>query len=169
MADILPPAPVDAPFASYNWSDWYKKVRDAINAGATVSWNALVNKPTTVATSGLTDLSSGTYTPTLTGVTNVDATTAYVCQYLRVGSTVHVSGALNIDPTAAGDTVVGISLPIVSGLANSENLGGTTVCNGVAQYGLLFGDAGNDRASLRFIATDVAARDFWFTFTYRVL
>jgi hypothetical protein len=39
MADILPPAPIDAPFASYNWTDWYKKVRDAINSGGTVTWN----------------------------------------------------------------------------------------------------------------------------------
>lgn len=41
MADILPPAPVDAPFASYNWADWYKKVRDAINAAGNVSHNTL--------------------------------------------------------------------------------------------------------------------------------
>lgn len=41
MADILPPAPIDAPFASYNWTDWYKKVRDAINNGGNVTHNTL--------------------------------------------------------------------------------------------------------------------------------
>jgi len=43
MADILPPAPIDAPFSSYNWADWYKKVRDAINAGAEVAWSQITD------------------------------------------------------------------------------------------------------------------------------
>lgn len=169
MADILPPAPVDAPFTSYNWADWYKKVRDAINAGATVAWSSITGKPTTVATLALTDLTSGTYTPTLTNTTNVDSSTAYACQYLRVGSVVHVSGALGINPTATGDTILGMSLPVASDLANSENLAGTVVCDGIDQYGLIKGDSANDRATIRFIATDTNSRDFWFTFTYRVI
>lgn len=169
MPDILPPAPVDAPFTSYNWADWYKKVRDAINEGATVAWSTITGKPTTVSGLALTDLTSDTYTPTLTNTTNVDSSTAYVCQYLRVGSVVHVSGAVGINPTATGDTLIGMSLPVASGIANSENLGGTAVCNGIDQYGLLFGDTANDRASLRFIATDTNSRDFWFTFSYRVI
>jgi len=41
MADILPPAPIDAPFSSYNWVDWYKKVRDAINNAASVLWTSI--------------------------------------------------------------------------------------------------------------------------------
>lgn len=169
MADILPPAPVDAPFTSYNWADWYKKVRDAINAGATVAWATITGKPTTIAGLALNDLLATTYTPTLTDTTNIDASTAYVCMYFQIGSIVHVSGAVGIDPTATGDTVLGVSLPIPSNFANSENLAGTVVCNGVDQYGLLFADAANDRATLRFIATDTNDRDFWFTFTYRVI
>lgn len=55
MADILPPAPIDAPFASYNWTDWYKKVRDAINNAQTVAWSAITGKPTTLAGYGITD------------------------------------------------------------------------------------------------------------------
>lgn len=31
MSDIIPPSPVDSPFGSYNWADWYEKVRRAIN------------------------------------------------------------------------------------------------------------------------------------------
>lgn len=34
MSQIIPPSPVDSPFGSYNWADWYEKVRRAIN-GAT--------------------------------------------------------------------------------------------------------------------------------------
>lgn len=43
MADVIPPIPVDSPFTSYNWQDWYQKVRQAINDGATVSWNQITN------------------------------------------------------------------------------------------------------------------------------
>jgi hypothetical protein len=31
MANILPPAPIDMPFTSSNWTDWYEKVRRIIN------------------------------------------------------------------------------------------------------------------------------------------
>lgn len=49
MADILPPSPVDAPFGSYNWADWYRKVRDAINSGATaVAWSIITGIPSNV-------------------------------------------------------------------------------------------------------------------------
>lgn len=55
MSDILPPAPIDAPFTSYNWTDWYKKVRDAINNTATVAWATITGTPTTLAGYGITD------------------------------------------------------------------------------------------------------------------
>lgn len=38
-ADIIPPIPVDAPFASYNWVDWYQKVRRAINEAQDLKWS----------------------------------------------------------------------------------------------------------------------------------
>lgn len=169
MADILPPAPVDAPFTSYNWADWYKKVRDAINSGASVAWASITGKPTTVAGIALTDLSSGTYTPTLTGSFNVDGTTAYTCQYLRVGAVVTVSGALAVDPTATGTTTVFITLPVSSNLTNTEQVGGTAICRDVQQYGAIYADTGGDRAALQFTASDTTSKDWWFTFTYRVL
>jgi hypothetical protein len=31
MPQIIPPSPIDAPFGSYGWADWYEKVRRAIN------------------------------------------------------------------------------------------------------------------------------------------
>ena len=38
MADVIPPSPVDAPFGSYNWSDWFNKVRNQINSATTLQW-----------------------------------------------------------------------------------------------------------------------------------
>jgi hypothetical protein len=55
MADIIPPAPVDAPFGSYNWADWYVKVRNAINNAGAVSWSTITGRPTTIAGYGITD------------------------------------------------------------------------------------------------------------------
>ena len=55
MASVIPPIPIDAPFASYNWVDWYQKVRNAINAAQTVQWTSIVGQPTTLAGYGITD------------------------------------------------------------------------------------------------------------------
>lgn len=43
MADIIPPSPIDAPFGSYNWQDWYFKVRKAINDAATLQWSQITD------------------------------------------------------------------------------------------------------------------------------
>lgn len=51
MAEILPPPPVGEPFASYQWDDWYRKVRKTINDGQTVDWAAITGKPPLVETS----------------------------------------------------------------------------------------------------------------------
>lgn len=43
MADIIPPIPIEAPFTSYNWVDWYQKVRRAINEAQNISWSQINN------------------------------------------------------------------------------------------------------------------------------
>lgn len=55
MADILPPAPIDAPFGAYGWVDWYRKVRDVINNSQTVAFTSITGLPTTTAGYGITD------------------------------------------------------------------------------------------------------------------
>ena len=117
-------------------------------------------------------LESGTYTPTLTNVANVAASTAYACQYAQVGILVTVTGQVAIDPTAATTlTRLGISLPIPSSLTLAEQVGGTAAQPDVASYGAAIrGDATNDRAELAFTCgADVANRIWSFSFSYRVL
>ena len=112
---------------------------------------------------------AGTYTPTLTNVANIAASTAYACQYIRVGNVVTVSGQVDIDPTAAATyTELDISLPIASAFTATNQLGGVgtdyVVPCGVAA------DPANDRASLFFASSaDVTNHSFWFTFTYQIL
>lgn len=114
-------------------------------------------------------LASGVYIPSLTNTTNVAASTAYECQYLRIGAIVHVSGRLDIDPTAAALTELGMSLPVASDFGATEDLAGCGFCTAVQQGTAIFGDAVNNRAFFRFLANDTANRDFFFTFTYQVI
>lgn len=97
-------------------------------------------------------ISSGTYTPILTGVANVSTSTARVAQWSRVGSVVSASGEMDVDPTAISTlTQVGISLPISSNFASAfQCSGGATMDPGsiAMVLGRINGDVTNDRAQL---------------------
>jgi len=118
-------------------------------------------------------IASGTYTPTLTNGSNVTASTAYACQWLRVGNVVTVSGKVDIDPNLTStSTQLGISLPIASTTAAAQNLAGTAVGdNGsaLANAAQIFADTTNNRANLAFWSSSTANAAWSFTFTYVVL
>jgi hypothetical protein len=125
-----------------------------------------------LAAAYLGNVSSGTYTPSLTNTTNIAASTPFTSQYMRVGNVVTVSGRLNIDPTTSGAACeLGISLPIASDITATTQCGGTgsvsTTTTEVSTGGIL-GDTTNNRATFRFVAGGTAARDYAFTFTYLV-
>ena len=111
---------------------------------------------------------NGTYTPTLTNVTNVAGSTAYSSMYMRIGNLVRVDAIMEIDPTATGLCRVGISLPIAS------NFAAVTDCNGVVvqtngDAGQIIADATNDRADLYITASSAANLGYRAQFTYRIL
>ena len=113
---------------------------------------------------------SGTYTPTLTNVTNVSASTAYKSQWMRVGNVVTVSGIVDIDPTAAADTELGISLPVASNLGGTEDLAGTAATRKLtAPVVQILGDITNNRASVKFSATLLSNEPYSYIFTYEVI
>lgn len=115
-------------------------------------------------------IDSGTYTPSLTNGTNVAASTAYPCQWMRVGNTVTVSGKVAIDATAAAAMELGISLPIASNFGNDYECAGTgvaVVAGEDAAY--IKADAANNRASLNQTKADTSNHDHYFTFTYSVI
>lgn len=117
-------------------------------------------------------IGSGTYTPTLTNVTNVGASTAYACQWMRVGNVVTVSGKVDIDAALAASTAteLGVSLPIASNFAAEENLGGDAVSDSVASLSArIRADSTNDRAAIVFKAISLTNDSYSFTFTYLVL
>ncbi len=112
---------------------------------------------------------SGTYLPTLTNVANLDASTAYTCQYMRVGNVVTVSGKVDVDPTALLSTKLGISFPIASTVSAAEKCAGTAVSNTVAsEAASIEADTVNNRAQMEWIAVSVANHSMYFSFTYLI-
>jgi len=143
-----------------------------LTALAALSWSASSQVPTFTAadTVSLTTVISGTYTPTATNTTNIAASTPALAQYIRVGSVVTVSGEVSIDPTATGDILLGLTLPIASNIGATSDLSGTAATSNGAGYGAVFGDAANDRASIAGSApVDATARVWRYTFTYRII
>jgi len=139
-------------------------IRQTISSGGDVTFTGNVSAA---------NLASGTYTPTLTNGTNVSSSTAYTCQYMRVGNVVTVSGRIDVTMTASNTaTEISVSLPIVSNFSGTENLGGTG--NGVganAPNGVkIEADTTNDRATYTFdTGGSGGARKISFSFTYQII
>lgn len=117
---------------------------------------------------------SGTYTPTLTNGSNVTSSAATVCQYMRAGNVITVSGNVQIVTTSSGaETQLRMSLPVTSNLGFTFQLAGvghsddTTSAN--SQSCLILGDSTSNVALFRFFSTVGTSRVFYFTFTYLVI
>lgn len=199
MANKIPPAPVGTLPGSSYWNDWYEKIRTLINSGTIIQLWSSINFSGSNITDIVTrnhnnlqsfqggtageyyhltsaqntlvgQLASGTYTPTLTNVTNISASTAYVCQYMRVGSVVTVSGKVDIDATSAGAVELGMSLPIASNFSAEENCGGVASCDSSGEDPMaIFADFTNDRATFQANKTGTSNHGHHFTFTYRII
>lgn len=137
----------------------------ASSAGLTIGRTA-VTAP--AATDG--NVFSGTYTPTLTNQTNVAASTAYACQYMRVGNVVTVSGKVDVTATAGSSTIteLRISVPVASSFASSHQAGGAASDN-ISQNGAIYAVGLGSTARLVFPALLTTSRSFYFSFTYQVV
>lgn len=115
-------------------------------------------------------ITSSTYTPTITNISNIQAVTAAVCMFTQIGTMVTVSGRINIDPTTNGSaTAIEMTLPVTSNLGAIGDLVGVSSCGQTTQSGALSANTTTDRALMEFQAGSNAARDHVFTFTYRVI
>lgn len=112
---------------------------------------------------------SGTYTPTLTGVTNVSASTPNLCQFMRVGNVVTVSGSLAVTPSATGATKLGISLPIATATNVAQGVAGVATCATIAgEVAVIDEDITNKRAQMDWVNISATNHTMFFTFTYLV-
>lgn len=115
---------------------------------------------------------SGTYTPTRSAEANMDANvTMALAQYMRVGSTVTVSGSFQADPTlTATATSFEITLPIASNIGAVNNLAGVAFCGNVAGMGAgIVGSVANDTAKIAWVSSDITNKAWSYTFTYTII
>jgi hypothetical protein len=130
---------------------------------------------TLALTSDIPTATSGTYTPTLTGIANV-TTVAIVgtANYMRVGNTVTVSGYLQLDHTInATATSFRMSLPVASNFSSSSEAGGAGASRSLnlGHAVAIRADATNDQAlfELKPPAGAGSTDEYTFTFTYRII
>lgn len=143
-----------------------------VNAGGNV-----VAAGNMVATGTLAagNIAGTTWTPTLTAVANVASVVDNpACHYLRVTSSVTVSGQFTISLTAGSSTLtrLGISLPVASSFSSLQNAAGIAVCVAATdgnEVGWITGDATNDRLEFVFYAPSTTTRTFKFHATYRII
>lgn len=139
---------------------------------ARVNTDRLETTRTAVTAPASTDgnIFSGTYTPSLTPVTNIGSSAAVSCQYMRVGNVVSVSGHVYLGPAATGPALIGVTLPIPSNFTIPSQLGGTFAASGVDENpGSIYADTANDLAVFDIQAKQTAVAAYTFHFTYVVL
>lgn len=134
-------------------------------------WNGDLSVPTKNAVYDA--IQSGTYTPTLTNVANLDAITAYEAQYLKVGGVATVSGQFDADATTTNTvTQMRISLPFASNFSADRQLGGVSAVRTTAvtsRAGTIYADTTNDTALVYWFPTQTGNSAYFFTFTYRII
>ena len=114
-------------------------------------------------------LTTGSYNPTITSVTNITATTSYsTTKYSRLGDIITVFGKFIADPTSTGATEIDISLPISSDITGDDDVAGVASCaTTTGEVLTILGDATNNRARVMWTATDTSSRTFFFIFHYK--
>jgi len=129
-----------------------------ISNGSTFGWGSTVN--------------SGTYTPTMTNVTNVSSITPTQAVWSQVGNIVTVSGSFSISMTSGStSTQFGISLPVAAASLTGSDLWGL-VFNAdsgglyAGETGYINGDATNKRATVSFKASSSTSGGGNFQFQY---
>ncbi|MFO1301797.1 MAG: hypothetical protein U1F17_15780 [Burkholderiaceae bacterium] len=113
---------------------------------------------------------SGTWTPSVSAVTNVASSTASLCRYSRVGNTVTVSGVVDIDPTAADTgTIFDLTLPIASAFAAITNANGTFNTASASRGGVIYANATDARLRCSFTPQTASALQLYFVAQYVVI
>lgn len=126
-----------------------------------------------LSTSGI--VYSSTYTPSYTGLVNVDAVTAYDLQYIRVGNVVTLSGRVDVDPTANTTTTgVRFTIPVASAFSQTYHAGGgggdsSVGGGGNFSYCVINANAANDELELYFRSNGTGSSTYYFSATYLIL
>lgn len=116
------------------------------------------------------DMATNTYTPTLTNIANLDASTASVCEYFRIRNQVFVYGTVAVDPTTTGtNTRLGISIPIASNFSSGIQAAGVASSRTTNESAPIISDATNDRVEMTWLCVATTNTEFRFMFAYEVV
>jgi len=123
----------------------------AQTADGSVVWDSDDNMLTVGDGTGRRTYGSGTYTPTVTNVSNVASSTTNLSYYYRVGNLVHVFMQLGLTPSVTGNMTARVSLPVAQNIAASTELVGMGVAwnSGTPIHLEIQGDAANNEAQVR--------------------
>lgn len=173
MPIIYPGDYVDAEFSNTgNAADsiarWYCIRAGVVGGNPAPVWRGLkFNDGNSSAGTGTNNVTSGTYTPILVFGTNVNRASVSVCQYMRVGNIVTVSGELQLDARAAGPVEIGMSLPLPAKFAAAGDAAGTAASGGGTVLRLA-ADAASNRIKVTGVAPGKGNSNYSFVLNYRL-
>lgn len=151
--------------SGYRWRVRKSSAGAAVGFGlADTQGNAGLVNP--YSSSGAGVVYSGTYTPTITAVTNAGGTkTAFQTHYIRVGQRVMVNGYMEVTGTASAVNEVSLTLPIASTLGTSDLYGVGTIQNKEKVAGI---QRSGNLALVGWTAADATAHGIYFQFMYEI-
>lgn len=130
--------------------------------------NKILASPSTSGTpTGV--IAAGTWTPTITGITNVASSTSDLCYFARIGAWVNCHGRIQIDPTATGLTEFTINLPVASTFTDNTEASGAMIGALNFESGIIYSVAASNTVHFAFVAVSSNNGGVQFNISYRVI
>lgn len=173
MPIVYPGDYIDAEFsntgaASDSIARWYCIKAGVVGGNPAPVWRGLkFNDGSGGSSSSSANVVSGTYTPVLNVGGNVNRAGVSVCQYMRVGNIVTVSGELQIDAKGAGAIEIGMSLPVAARFTASGDAAGTAA-SGAGAILRLSADPAANRVKVSGVAGSRETAGYSFIVTYKL-
>lgn len=146
-------------------------IKMTVTADGRLYGSALHNNAGAVTGTAAQYIASGTYTPTLSSGLNVASSISAKAQWIRVGNVVHVTGQLFVTPTATGQIILNLTLPIASTFTADSDCGGAASCddsNTDAVAGIRSHSGDRTKAALIRTTANTTQRSYCYAFSYEV-